>query len=192
MKRWTSAALALCLLLCALPARAAYDPEINYMSLMISAAQSGDTESGRLAQRLRDEKIDALGLDYRKVAYDDLSLLSRLIQSEAGSAWLGTRWKMAVGEVVLNRMASPEFPDTLSEVIFQPGQYTGAVNLSVPSYDSVIAAQKLLEGERVLDNPAVVFPSNGRQGSGVYMELSDAYLGTTYFCLSSRMELYTG
>ncbi len=192
MKPWITAA-AVCLLLWAcLPVRADFDPEINYMTQMISAAQTGDTAAGRFAQQCRDEKIDALAMDYVKLDYDELSLLSRLIQSEAGSAWLDTQWKMAVGEVVLNRVASPEFPDSLAEVIGQPGQYTGAVNSLLPSYDSVIAAQRLLEGERVLNNPAVVFQSNGRQGSGVYMELQDAYLGTTYLCLSSRMYLYGG
>ena len=35
---------------------------------------------------------------------------------------------MAVGEVVLNRMASPEFPDTMREVLEQPGQYYGRNN----------------------------------------------------------------
>ena len=192
LKKWSAALLLLCLLLGAsLPAAGDFDPDTNYMVLMMSAAVDGDREAGNAAQQCRDEKIDALGLEYAKVDYDELSLLARLIQSEAGSAWLDQRWKMAVGEVVLNRVASPEFPDTLSEVIYQPGQYTGLLNLT-PCYESVSAAWRLLEGERVMDNPAVVFQSNARQGSGVFLELRDDYLGTTYLCLSSRMDLYGG
>lgn len=49
-----------------------------------------------------------------------------MIHTEAGSAWLSMEWKMAVGEVLLNRVASPEFPDTLAGCAFQPGQYTAA------------------------------------------------------------------
>ena len=194
MKRHILLAAAL-LLLCsgaaALPARADFDPETDYMDRMVAAAQRGDAAAGEAAQRSRDEKIDALALEYPKVRYEELALLSRLIQSEAGSAWLDARWKMAVGEVVLNRVASPEFPDTIREVIYQPGQYTGVLTLP-PCYESVSAAWRLLEGERVLDNPAVVFQSNARQGSGVYLELRDALLGPTYLCLSNRMDLYTG
>ena len=193
LKKWSAALLLLCLLLGAsLPAAGDFDPDTNYMVLMMSAAVDGDREAGNAAQQCRDEKIDALGLEYAKVDYDELSLLARLIQSEAGSAWLDQRWKMAVGEVVLNRVASPEFPDTVAEVICQPGQYTGAIHSLLPSYESVEAAQLLLEGERVINNPAVVFQSNGRQGSGVFLELRDDYLGTTYLCLSSRMDLYGG
>ena len=56
--------------------------------------------------------------------------------------------------------------------------------------ESLEAAKRLLAGERVLSNPAVVFQSNGRQGSGVFLELKDLYLGSTYLCFSNRMELY--
>ena len=176
----------------ALPAAADYDPEVDYMERMIVAAQCGDTEAGREAQARRDEKIAALGIALPSVSYDELDLLSRLVYSEAGSGWLDEHWKMAVGEVVLNRMASPEFPDTMPEVIGQRGQYSHAVNYVLPNYESVIAAKKLLEGQRVLENPAVVFQSNERLGSGVFLELKDEYLGSTYLCYSSHMELYEG
>lgn len=182
--------LVIWLLAAALPAAAEYDPEVDYMERMITAAQCGDTEAGEEAQARRDEKIAALELDLPGVDYGELSLLSRLIYSEAGSDWLDEHWKMAVGEVVLNRMASPEFPDTMREVIDQRGQYSRAVNYVLPNYASVIAAKKLLEGERVLENPAVVFQSNARLGSGVFLELKDEYLGSTYLCYSSHMELY--
>lgn len=182
--------LVIWLLAAALPAAAEYDPEVDYMERMITAVQCGDTEAGEEAQARRDEKIAALKLDLPGVDYGELSLLSRLIYSEAGSDWLDEHWKMAVGEVVLNRMASPEFPDTMREVIDQRGQYSRAVNYVLPNYASVIAAKKLLEGERVLENPAVVFQSNARLGSGVFLELKDEYLGSTYLCYSSHMELY--
>ena len=39
--------------------------------------------------------------------------------------------------------------------------------------------------------PSVVFQSNYRLGSAVYLELKDALLGSTYLCVSSHPELYT-
>lgn len=177
------------------PAAAAdWDADTDYMEEMMSAAARLDRETGAELERLRGEKIAALELAYPPVRFDELLTLSRLIQGEAGSAWLDQDWKMAVGEVALNRVASPEFPDTLEEVVRQPGQYSPSYAAAWsglrPSAESVLAAKRLLSGERLLCDSAVVFQSNFRQGGGVFTELRDPLLGSTYLCYSSRPELY--
>lgn len=187
------AALALMLVL-ALPVSAAYDPETDYMAEMMAAAQTGDTAAGQAAETARAEKLAALSLNYSAVRFEELFLLSKIIYAEAGSAWLSMDWKMAVGEVALNRVASPEFPDTLRAVLEQPGQYYGKnssyFNRLLPSAECVEAARRLLEGARVLGEPGVVFQSNYRLGSGVFREFRDEQLGSTYLCWSSHPELY--
>ena len=51
----------------------------------------------------------------------ELSLLARLVSGEArGEPYIG---QVAVAAVVLNRVRSDEFPDTVSGVIFQPGAF---------------------------------------------------------------------
>lgn len=185
-------ALALAAGLLGMPAAAA--EEHDYMAEMLSAVCAGDWEAGRAAAERRSEKIAALGLPYAPVDFEELWLLAKIIYAEAGSAWLPMDWKMAVGEVVLNRVASPEFPDTVREVLEQPGQYYGRGSAYFerlkPSPECAEAALRLLEGERVLSAPGVVFQSNYRLGSGVYLELRDRYLGSTYLCWSSHPELY--
>ena len=187
-------ALALALTLSALPAGAAYSPDTDYMAAMCAAVTAGDYAAGAAAAEARAEKLAALGLDYAPVDFEELWLLSKIIYAEAGSNWLDMDWKMAVGEVVLNRMASPEFPNSMREVLEQPGQYYGKGSRYFeslrPSAESVAAARRLLEGERVLGEPGVVFQSNYRLGSGVFLELRDSLLGSTYLCWSSRPELY--
>ena len=182
------------LLLLGVPAAADYDPGTDYMAQMMAAAQCGDAAAGETAELRRAEKIAGMGLEYPIVRFEELHLLSRIIYAEAGSAWLPMDWKMAVGEVVLNRVASPEFPDTVREVLEQPGQYYGKnsryFNGLKPSAECVEAALRLLEGARILGEPGVVFQSNYRLGSGVYLELRDRYLGSTYLCWSSHPELY--
>ena len=167
----------------------------DYMELMIAAAVQGDAEAGEQARLDRDAKIAQAGLSEAPVDFGELFLLAKLIEAEAGSSWLPAEWKMAVGEVALNRVASPEFPDTLEEVIYQPGQYysRGSAYFSalLPSEPCVRAAARLLSGERVLKDASVVFQANFPQGGGVFMELSDSSLGTTYLCVSSHPELYT-
>ena len=100
---------------------------------------------------------------------------------------------MAVGEVLLNRVASPEFPNTVEECIYQPGQYypknSSYFKKLLPWERETRLAWRLLEGERHL-KPSVVFQANFTQGSGVFKSFYDKYLGWTYICYSSRPELY--
>ena len=190
-------ALWLCvLLLCGFgpAAEAAYEASTDYMLCMMEAAVSGDVAAGLAAQHSRDAKIEAEGLSYASVDFEELLLLAKIIYAEAGSEWLSDEWKMAVGEVALNRVASPEFPDTLREVIHQPGQYYSESNRYFknlkPSLRCVQLALRLLEGERVLHEPSVVFQANFVLGSGVHLKLVDSQLGATYLCYSSKPELY--
>lgn len=174
-------------------ASAAYTPEVDYAQQMINAAVKGDYTAGYAAAQSRNEKIDAMGLSYVKFSFDDLMSLSKIMQSEAGSSWLSDEWKMSVGEVLLNRVASPEYPNTIQECINQKGQYTGTsssyfLNL-IPSERCVNLAVRLLSGERHL-HPSVVYQSNFKQGSGVYVSYYDKYLGWTYLCVSSKPDLY--
>ena len=55
---------------------------------------------------------------------DDTSLLAALIYCEAGNQ--SYEGMVAVGAVVMNRVASPLFPSTISDVIYQSGQFTPA------------------------------------------------------------------
>lgn len=168
---------------------------VNYMAMMIEAALTGDYETGEYAENERNAKIEESDLEYTKISFNDLYLLAKIIYAEAGSEWLSDEWKMCVGEVVLNRVASPEYPNTIAEVIYQKGQYYSESsryfkNLK-PSVRCVRLALRLLEGERVMNDPSVVFQANFRQGSGVCLKLRDSLLGSTYFCYSNHPELYT-
>lgn len=176
-------------------AHAAYEPDVDYSQIMINAAVAGDYDTGRAADSARSEKITELGLTAPDIDFDELMLLSKIMYAEAGSVWLSDEWKMCVGEVVLNRVASPEFPGTIAEVLAQPGQYYGSnsryFNNLLPSETCVKLALRLLSGERVMNDPAVVFQANFRQGSGTHTAIYDKYLGWTYFCYSSKPELYS-
>ena len=83
---------------------------------------------------------------------DELYWLSRIISAESrGEPLLG---KIAVGTVVLNRVASDEFPNSIREVIFdnQWGvQFQPVANGTVydePTAESVLAAKLVLDGAR--------------------------------------------
>ncbi len=77
----------------------------------------------------------------------DLYLLAKLINAEArGETYKG---QVAVGAVVLNRVKSSSFPNTISGVIYQPYAFTcvndGQINYS-PSQSAISAAKDALNG----------------------------------------------
>lgn len=164
------------------------------MTVMTDACLAGDEAGGRLAEQNRNAKIDMLGLDVAKVNYDELVELSKIITAEAGSSWLSMDWKLKVGEVVLNRVASPEFPDTIYDVIHQSGQYartnTAWFRGLEPFESCVEAASRLLSGERVLNDGRVVYQATKKQGGGVAEAMYDSYYGHTYLCYTSNPDLY--
>lgn len=114
---------------------------------------------------------------------NDLYLLSHLIAGEANDC--STLMKQYVGSVVLNRVADPRFPDTLEEVINQPGQYSCTWDGNFgkePNEDTLEVAKELLESGSILD-PCVIFQAEFVQGQGVYDSIYDPTMNTTmYFC----------
>lgn len=61
-----------------------------------------------------------------EVSYDEAQLLLRIAQAEAGNQGEEGMW--LVMSVVLNRVASPDFPDSIREVIFQDYQFTSVLD----------------------------------------------------------------
>lgn len=87
---------------------------------------------------------NALGIYMSQQESNDLYLLAKCIHAEArGESYIG---KVAVGAVILNRVASPDFPDSIYGVIYQPWAFTavhdGQINLEpeAPSYQAAMDA----------------------------------------------------
>lgn len=87
---------------------------------------------------------------------DEVYWLSKIIEAESRGEPM--RGKIAVGNVVLNRVRSPEFPDTIYSVIFDRKygvQFSPVADGSIgrdASAESVIAAKLCLEGCSVSDS----------------------------------------
>jgi len=72
-----------------------------------------------VVQVIREEETE-------EVLMDDLELLAQLVQAEAGNQdMIGKR---LVVDVVLNRVDSESFPNTIREVIFQPYQFSSVTD----------------------------------------------------------------
>ena len=84
----------------------AEEPEPDWLGLLREAVLADDREAGLAAAEGWNADESRPPLDY-----DELRLLAKLITWEAGSHWLTDELRLGVGEVALNRVASPEFPD---------------------------------------------------------------------------------
>ncbi len=78
----------------------------------------------------------------------NLDLLARAIYAEArGESFEG---QVAVGAVIVNRMESPKFPNTIEKVLYQPNQFkcveNGRIN-QTPNQNAYKAARRAIEGE---------------------------------------------
>lgn len=108
---------------------------------------------------------------------EELYVLSHVINGEAeGCSW---EEKLYVGSVVLNRVASHRYPDTIYEVVFDKGQYACTWDGNYdkePIQESIDAAIYLLENGSVLPQ-YVIFQAQFEQGNATY-----DVIGNTYFC----------
>ncbi len=99
------------------------------------------------------EVVDTYVSPVSYVSDSDFILLCNAVAHEAGSDWIDIYSKANVVEVIMNRVNSPLYPNTVYEVLSQPYQFEGSssyVNMTSYSYevtDSVIAAVNLYFNE---------------------------------------------
>ena len=108
----------------------------------------------------------------------DLYWLSRIIEAEAGGE--SYRGKLAVGTVVMNRVRSADYPNTIYGVIFDRRygvQFTPAYNGAIyktPSKDSIAAAKEVLGGYRL--HNGILFFLNPSLASSAWFDRNLTYV----------------
>lgn len=108
---------------------------------------------------------------------DDIDLIAKITYLEAGNQSLtGQR---AVVEVILNRVLSPKFPNTVSEVIYQkdPVQFSTAsrVSQAKPGDAQYLAIEMTLKEVNPILEPNVLFFSTHENWREVYEQIGDHY-----------------
>ena len=102
---------------------------------------------------------------------EDLYWLSRIISAESQGEPLAGQ--IAVGNVVLNRVAHSDFPSTVKDVIFDTKhgvQFTPVANGAIywePTAQSVKAAQMALEGSNTVGKSLYFFNPSLSQGTWI-------------------------
>ena len=117
---------------------------------------------------------------------EDLYVLSHIISAEAGNC--GEEMLIAVGSVVLKRVADERFPDTIKEVVFQTEPTLQYSPIRDGSYDKEPTDYALEVAEFLLENgsqlPAdVIYQSNEIIGEYyTQIEPPPGVGKTMYFC----------
>ena len=158
-----------------------------WLEAMSEAVVAGDVEAGFAAQRHLD------------LTYDDVQLLARYLEAVRRPGWSDNYTAMA-GEVVINRMRSPEFAGTtVREVLFaQDAPGVAAFDaVRVPWWDDIQIsrwaaemAMELLSGDSVLHDPLVVYIGQTAKTWGYELTLLDNEGGCTYLCRTAHPEVY--
>lgn len=126
---------------------------LRFLSENLGAKVTWDSET--LTANILSSKasVPAHLKGYSEYTADELYWLSRIVSAEAqGEVNHG---KVAVANVILNRVKSQDFPDTIYGVIFDRDygvQFTPAANGTIyntPTTESVIAAKRALLGENI-------------------------------------------
>jgi biopolymer transport protein ExbD len=122
--------------------------------------------------------------EVKKYTEDDLFYLAAAVCREAGGE--SEEIQLLVANVIINRVNSSIYPDTIYEVLTEYKQYgtMWKYGVSFPDWadDKVkeqcySVAKRILEGERFCPEN-VLFQAEFKQGSGVYKQFGDDY----YFC----------
>lgn len=116
-------------------------------------------EGERLAAPALAKPVIGVNVIERKKAYDlctaDYETLLKIVEAEAGTE--DEEGKLLVANVVLNRVNSEKFPDTVTEVVYQKSggrcQFSpvsnGSINRIKVSEETIAAVERALEGEDI-------------------------------------------
>ena len=114
---------------------------------------------------------------------NDLNLLTRIIYGEArGEPYTG---QVAIAAVVLNRVKSSKFPNSVAGVIYQPGAFTavsdGQINLT-PNSTAKKAAQDALNGWDPTYGAIYYFNPNTATNKWIWSRPMTITIGKHRFC----------
>lgn len=106
---------------------------------------------------------------------EDYQVLLRIVEAEAGIC--DEKGKILVADVIINRVLSDEFPDSVTAVVYAPSQFqpvsNGTINSVKVTAETIDSVNRALDGEDY-SNGALYFMN--RRGSGSAASWFDRHL----------------
>lgn len=129
------------------------NPQISNLNLIyIGQKINTPAKSTKTNEHSQNEQVNS------PLSDTEIDLLARLVRAEAQTEPL--EGKIAVACVVLNRVESPQFPNSIKEVIYAPGQFQPVKNgqINKPAdQESVQAVRAALTDKRQFAPGALFF-----------------------------------
>lgn len=142
---------------------------------LAAGAMSAKEKAGHPDQSDRKEAV-GLSLEEREkksvpvtdnFSREDYEVLLKIVEAEAGIC--DSKGKILVANVVLNRVKSEEFPDTVKGVVYQPSQFSpvsnGTINTCQVTEQTVECVGRALKGEDY-SRGALYFMNRGAARNG--------------------------
>ena len=128
-----------------------------FFCVSINAKAAGYSEVGEYGRPFVYVTEDTEEQIQEEIKLGEMELLAQLVEAEAGNQPF--EGKCLVVDVVLNRVESSEWPNTIEEVIFQPGQFSvitdgawdkAAWNMQPSDYAAVETEMELHSNKEVI------------------------------------------
>ena len=101
------------------------------------------------AAQAEKEAKEAQAASAMAISSEDYQVLLRIVQAEAGVC--DEKGKILVANVVLNRVKSSQFPDTVKKVVYAPSQFSpvsnGSINSVKVTEETMQCVDRALAGE---------------------------------------------
>lgn len=144
--------------------------ELKEENIQDEAAITRDQVTSRSGSRANREEAPAVYYEEVgvNVADDEIEILERIVQAEAGGS--GYDGMLAVANVVLNRVKSDRFPNTVTDVVFANRQFTpisdGRYYTVKVSDTAKQVVEDALNGARLIGEDALYFCTPTANGKG--------------------------
>lgn len=117
--------------------------EVTYTEAVVSASEETDVDAEAVTEApAPTEPEKAPAASAASVSNSDYILLCNAVAHEAGGNSISVADKALVVEVIMNRVKSPKFPNTVYGVLTQPAQFSGAYSyVNLGTYSSKVTEQ---------------------------------------------------
>ncbi|MEY8352324.1 cell wall hydrolase [Lachnospiraceae bacterium 54-53] len=132
-------------------------------------AKKAEEEAKRQAEEAARKAEEEKAVHAMSVSQDDYQVLLRIVQAEAGIC--DDKGKILVANVILNRVRSGKFADTVRGVVYAPSQFSPVSNGSINSVsvtdDTVQCVDRALAGEDYSDGALYFMYRRGSKSRAV-------------------------
>ena len=139
------------------------------MDAKIKALEAEENARQKALEEERRREEEKKAASRKAVSDDDYQVLLRIVQAEAGVC--DEKGKILVANVVLNRVKSQEFPDSVRSVVYEPSQFSpvsdGSINSVKVTEETKECVNRALEGEDYSDGALYFMKRRGSRSRAV-------------------------